>query len=285
LIHGSKYLHALRHSFVVFLFLNLFLMQSNAWAAKVDTLEIYSNSMRKVIRCIVITPSSYKPTAKPYPVLYLLHGWSGNYSSWLTDAPQLTQHADEYQMIIVCPDGGYDSWYLNSPVDSTMQYETHIAKEVVTHIDYYYHTIASKAGRAIAGLSMGGHGALYLTIRHPEVFGAAGSMCGGLDLRPFRKNEWDLKQTLGDPSDFFANWEKYSVVPALPNLANRKTALILDCGVGDFFLNVNRAAHQKLLDMGYPHEYTERPGEHNAAYWGNAIDYQVVFFHKFFTRG
>ena len=78
-------------------------MQSNAWAAKVDTLEIYSNAMLKVIRCLVITPSNYQPTQNPYPVLYLLHGWSGNYSSWLSDAPQLVQHADAHQMLIVCP--------------------------------------------------------------------------------------------------------------------------------------------------------------------------------------
>lgn len=274
----------MRKFLVVFLFLNLFFMQSNAWAAKVDTLEIYSNAMRKVIRCLVITPSNYQPTQKPYPVLYLLHGWSGNYSSWLSDAPQLAQHADTYQMLLVCPDGGYDSWYFDSPVDSTVQYETHVAKEVVAQVDYYYHTIATPKGRAIAGLSMGGHGALFLAIRHPDVFGAAGSMCGGLDLREFKKNDWELKKVLGDPKTLSDNWEQLSVVPQLYALAKRKISLLIDCGLGDFFLDVNRAAHQKLLELNVPHEYTERPGEHNAAYWGNAIDYQVVFFHKFFEK-
>jgi len=274
----------LRKFLVVFLFLNLFFMQSNAWAAKVDTLEIYSNAMRKVIRCLVITPSNYQPTQKPYPVLYLLHGWSGNYSSWLSDAPQLAQHADTYQMLLVCPDGGYDSWYFDSPVDSTVQYETHVAKEVVAQVDYYYHTIATPKGRAIAGLSMGGHGALFLAIRHPDVFGAAGSMCGGLDLREFKKNDWELKKVLGDPKTLSDNWEQLSVVPQLYALAKRKISLLIDCGLGDFFLDVNRTAHQKLLELNVPHEYTERPGEHNAAYWGNAIDYQVVFFHKFFEK-
>ncbi len=274
----------MRKFLVVFLFLNLFFMQSNAWAAKVDTLEIYSNAMRKVIRCLVITPSNYQPTQKPYPVLYLLHGWSGNYSSWLSDAPQLAQHADTYQMLLVCPDGGYDSWYFDSPVDSTVQYETHVAKEVVAQVDYYYHTIATPKGRAIAGLSMGGHGALFLAIRHPDVFGAAGSMCGGLDLREFKKNDWELKKVLGDPKTLSDNWEQLSVVPQLYALAKRKISLLIDCGLGDFFLDVNRTAHQKLLELNVPHEYTERPGEHNAAYWGNAIDYQVVFFHKFFEK-
>ncbi len=274
----------MRKFLVVFLFLNLFFMQSNAWAAKVDTLEIYSNSMRKVIRCLVITPSNYQISQNPYPVLYLLHGWSGNYSSWLSDAPQLAQHAETYQMLIVCPDGGYDSWYFNSPVDSTVQYETHVAKEVVAQVDYYYHTIPAPEGRAIAGLSMGGHGALFLAIRHPDVFGAAGSMCGGLDLRAFKKNDWDLKKVLGDPRALSNNWELLSVVPMLNILEKRNMPLWIDCGLDDFFLEVNRDAHQKLLELNIPHEYTERPGAHNAAYWGSAIDYQVVFFHKFFVK-
>ena len=174
------------------------LMANVAYAGRVDSMEIYSPSMRKNIKCLVVTPDNYSVMGKPYPVLYLLHGWSGNFAGWLGDAPQLRQHADTYQMLIVCPDGGYDSWYLDSPVDSTVRYETHISKEVVQFVDYYYYTRQEPGGRAIAGLSMGGHGAMSLAIRHPEVFGAAGSMAGGLDLRPWKSNNWDLKGVLGD---------------------------------------------------------------------------------------
>jgi S-formylglutathione hydrolase FrmB len=187
-------------------------------------------------------------------------------------------------MILVCPDGGYDSWYLDSPVDSTVKYDTHIAKEVVGMIDYYYHTVKSPEGRAVAGLSMGGHGALSLAIRHPEVFGAAGSLAGGLDLRPFVKNDWDLKGVLGDPLLHWNNWEENSVVNLLPKLKGRNFPLIIDCGVDDFFLEANRTAHKKLLEEKIPHEYTERPGGHTHEYWGNAIDYQLVFFDKFFNK-
>lgn len=255
-----------------------------ARAGHLDTLEIFSPSMKKTSRCLVITPDNYTYAQKPYPVLYLLHGWSGNYAGWLTDAPQLRQHADTYQMIIVCPDGGYDSWYLDSPVDSTVRYATYIAKEVVEKVDYYYHTIRHPKGRAIAGLSMGGHGALSLALKYPEVYGAAGSMAGGLDLRPFRKNDWDLKGVLGDPILHWKNWEDNSVVNLLPLLAGKKMPIIIDCGLDDFFLEANRAAHSRLIEMDYPHEYTERPGDHNHEYWGNAIDFQVLFFDKFFNQ-
>ncbi|MCC6462894.1 MAG: esterase family protein [Saprospiraceae bacterium] len=253
-------------------------------AGQVDSLDIYSPSMRKTTRCLVVTPDGYSFSGKPYPVLYLLHGWSGNYTGWLKEAPQLRQQADAYQMIIVCPDGGYDSWYLDSPVDSTVRYETHLTTELVPFIDYYYFTRREPAGRAISGLSMGGHGALYLAIRHPNIFGAAGSMAGGLDLRPFKKNDWDLQGVLGDPASHWQNWEDHSVVNLVDRLASISLPLIIDCGVGDFFLPANRDMHRRLLEAGIPHEYTERPGEHNGDYWSNAVDFQVVFFHKFFQK-
>ncbi len=253
-------------------------------AAHVDTLEIFSASMRKNIKCLVVAPQNYRATGEPYPVLYLLHGWSGNFAGWLSDAPQLQQHADAYQMLIVCPDGGYDSWYLDSPVDSTVRYDTYISKEVVGFIDYYYNTRRERRGRAIAGLSMGGHGAITLAIKHLDIFGAAGSLAGGLDLRPFKKNDWDLKGVLGDPLISWQNWEEASAVNVVNRLANQELPMIIDCGLGDFFLPTNREIHQKLLEAKIPHEYIERPGEHNGEYWGNAIDYQVLFFHKFFER-
>jgi len=252
------------------------------WAASIDTLEFESPSMRKKIRNLVILPKGYTDASeRPYPVLFLLHGWSGNYSSWLSDAPQLLQRADQYNLIIVCPDGGYDSWYFDSPIDSTIRYETMVSVELIGQLDQQYTIRNDPAGRAISGLSMGGHGALYLAIRHPEVFGAAGSICGGLDLRPFRRNDWDLNRILGKDD---AIWDKFGVAPILDTLKGRSTTLIIDCGIDDFFIEVNRAAHRKLLELDYPHEYTERPGEHNKDYWSNAVDFQLLFFSKFFNR-
>ncbi|MEI6411775.1 MAG: alpha/beta hydrolase family protein [Bacteroidota bacterium] len=268
--------------FVIVLF--MFFAPEKVRAGIVDTVEIFSPSMQKEIRCVIIRPDAYSLSAPAYPVLYLLHGYSGNYGGWLHDAPQLKEQADRYNIMIVCPDGGYDSWYLDSPVDSTVRYETHITKEVVGYVDYYYHTRADRSGRAIAGLSMGGHGAMYLAIRHQDIFGAAGSMCGGLDLRPFKKNDWDLKGVLGSPAEAWQNWEAHSVVNLVPRLTNSNLALIIDCGVGDFFLDPNREMHRLLLLAHYPHEYYERPGEHNAAYWSNAVDFQLVFFSKFFGK-
>ncbi len=268
--------------FLNLLVFNCLIVSETVKAAHVDTLEIFSASMRKNIKCLVVAPENYRASGEAYPALYLLHGWSGNFAGWLSDAPQLRQLADTYQMLIVCPDGGYDSWYLDSPVDTTVRYDTYISKEVVGFIDYYYNTRRERSGRAIAGLSMGGHGAITLAIKHIDTFGAAGSMAGGLDLRPFKKNDWDLKSVLGDPLTNWKNWEEASAVNFVTRLKSQALPLIIDCGLGDFFLPANREMHQKLLEAKIPHEYTERPGEHNGEYWGNAVDYQVLFFHKFF---
>ncbi len=259
---------------------------SQLHAARVETVDVFSNAMRKYVRNLIVVPDSYgADSAVHYPVLYLLHGWSGNFSSWLSDAPQLPNRADEYQYVLVFPDGGYDSWYLDSPVNSAVRYETYILRELIPFIDSNYRTLPTRQGRAICGLSMGGHGALYLSFRNPSLFCAAGSICGGVDLRPFRKNDWDLEGVLGNPHKHWKHWEMASVVNLVPGLKpGQAPDLIIDCGLGDFFLSVNRALHKELLAFGIDHEYTERPGEHNADYWCNAVDMQLMFFAKVWGR-
>lgn len=269
---------------LTFIFISLLITNTVTRAASVDTFDIFSPAMQKEIRCLVILPATYSLTSEPLPVVYLLHGWSGNFAGWLSDAPQIREHADTYNIIIVCPDGGYDSWYLDSPVDSTVRYETHIVREVVPFVDYYFNTKKGKTGRAIAGLSMGGHGAMLLSARNPQIFGAVGSICGGLDLRAWKKNDWDLKGVLGSPDQHWENWEKFSVVNQAKIFKTAEIEMILDCGLGDFFLPMNREMHRILLEENVPHEYTERPGEHNDEYWRNSIDHQLLFFHRFFER-
>lgn len=78
--------------------------------------------------------------------------------------PALKEYADQYQMMLVCPEGNND-WYLNSPEIDSLQWETYVAEEVPAYIDSHYSTKASREGRAITGLSMGGHGGLYLGLK------------------------------------------------------------------------------------------------------------------------
>lgn len=258
------------------------LLSLKAGAATVDTVSIYSQSMKKEINCVVIKPGKRKLAKGPFPAVYLLHGWSGNYRNWITLVPELRNYADEFGMIIVCPDGHYSSWYFDSPIDSTMRYETFIAQEVPDYIDKHYPTIRDRRGRAITGLSMGGHGGLFLGFRHAETFGACGSMSGGMDLYASR-NKYDIMKRIGDTIVHRENWEKYSVKDVVENYPKDSIAIIFDCGTEDFFYESNLALHKKMLQLKIPHDYIERPGKHNWAYWRNAVRYQLFFFKGFFT--
>jgi len=254
------------------------------YAAKVDTIQIYSQAMHKSIKCVVVRPDTYsKQKVKQFPVIYLLHGYSGSYADWARKAPGFAKLADTYQCMIVCPDGGYGSWYFDSPVDSSWKYETYVGKEIPAYIDSHYRTLADRRHRAITGLSMGGHGALFLAIRHSDTFGAAGSMSGGVDFRPFPEN-WDIAKRLGSIEEHPEYWKDYTVATQAEGLKDSVLSLIIDCGVKDFFIDVNRSLHQQLLKQGVAHDYTERPGEHNWEYWSNAVGYQALFFHRFFKR-
>lgn len=253
--------------------------QLSATAAIVDTVETYSASMKKNIKAVVITPDNYA-SAKELPVVYLLHGYSGGYADWISRAKGFEKAADQYQFIIVCPDGN-NSWYWDSPVDPRYKYETYVSKELVEWVDSKYKTIKSPKGRAITGLSMGGHGALYLAFRHQDVFGAAGSMSGGVDIRPF-PNNWDMAARLGKYAEHPDNWEKNTVINLLHLLTPNSLSLIIDCGTDDFFFKVNENLHQQLLQRNIPHDYITRPGAHNWPYWSNAIGYQLLFMNNFF---
>lgn len=259
-----------------------FLLGQNVKAAVVDTVVTYSRSMKKNIKAVVIVPDDYATGKTNLPVTYLLHGYSGNYADWITRAKGFEKVADLYGMIIVCPDGN-NSWYWDSPVDSAYRYDTYVSSELVSWIDSHYKTIKSHTGRAVTGLSMGGHGALYLALKHQDVFGAAGSMSGGVDIRPFPKN-WEMALRLGALAAKPENWEKYTVINLLHLYQPNSLALIIDCGSEDFFFKVNEQLHQQMMYRNIAHDYIVRPGVHDWPYWRNAVQYQLLFMSNFFKK-
>lgn len=269
----------LRPFFLFFVF-PLFIQSISA--ATVDTVSTYSPSMKKNIKAVIVLPETYS-SQNEFPVVYLLHGYSGNYADWIKRAPQLKDYADAYSMILVCPDGNYGSWYLDSPEDSSWKFETYVSQELISWVDKNYKTRKNKNGRAITGLSMGGHGAFYLAFRHQDVFGAAGSMSGGVDIRPF-PNNWDLSKRLGQYSQYPERWEQNTVINLLYLLTPGSLSLIFDCGTEDFFYDVNLALHQKLMYRNIPHDFISRPGAHNWKYWVNAVGYQLQFMNSFFAQ-
>ncbi|MEP3837822.1 MAG: alpha/beta hydrolase family protein [Algibacter sp.] len=239
--------------------------------------------MNKTVKNVVITPDSYSKKGEPYAVVYLLHGAGGSHKAWLGKAPQIKKYADTYNVIIICPDGDKTSWYFDSPVDESMRYETYISKELITEIDSKYNTAADKDNRAISGYSMGGHGALYLAFKHPDVFGVAASMSGGVDIRPFPLR-WDIADRLGVYAQNPEIWEENTVINLVHLLNGKNLKFLFDCGVDDFFYDANVRLHNKLVERNIPHDYIERPGGHTNKYWANSIKYHMVFFNDFFKK-
>ncbi len=261
---------------IILLFLSAFLSLS---AQTVDSVAVYSPAMQRDVKNVIILPEDYD-TAKQYPVLYLLHGYSKNEQVWLEIRPDLPRLASFHDMIIVCPDGR-NSWYFNSPVDSTSRYETYLSKELPQYMDSHYSTRANPQGRAITGFSMGGHGALYTAMRHQDVFGACGSTSGGVDFRPFPEM-WEIKDVLGEYYTAPQVWDENTVMAQLP-LVKSSLAIIFDCGNEDFFHDVNERLHKEMEYRRIKHDYTCRPGIHDFNYWNLSIPHHLQFFDEYFN--
>ena len=242
-----------------------------------DTVEVPSAKMGRPITNMVFVPEQYlKGGAERYPVLYLLHGADDNYMAWPSHV-DLKQKATQYGLIIVCPDG-QDSWYFDSPIDPKMQFETYVSKELVNYIDSHYRTLARADKRAITGLSMGGHGALWLGWRHPDVFKHCGSMSGGVDITKF-PDRWNIDKRLGKFASSKGVWATHSVASLVPALKAGQN-IIIDCGDRDFFFEVNMALHKALEDKGIVHDFTIRAGQHSWQYWVESLEKHLKFFQQ-----
>jgi S-formylglutathione hydrolase FrmB len=262
----------------------------------IDTLYIYSSAMDRTIPAAIVLPSTYQVNHDKYPVVYLLHGATGSFNDWLTRFPEdgfLQKLANKHNIIFVMPDGDPFGFYLNSPWNRESQFETHIAKEVVSFIDLNYRTKGYAEGRAISGLSMGGQGALYIAIRNPSVFGAAGSMSGAVSLNI---EEWDLPEetiatisrevnkAVGEGNNITSWLIEQSVLNQIEVFTKHQIPMIIDCGTEDFFLEANRQFHKKLTDQSVKHLYKEYSGQHDWNYWHKALPFQIHFFSEFFNN-
>lgn len=262
---------------VFWLFLVVF-FSAPAWAFQTKIVSIPSAAMHRAFDATVVLPADYgrgNGTTR-YPVVYVLHGSGGNYADW-TSNTQIGKLADRYHVILVMPDGGHESWYIDSPFDQASRYETYIGTEVVSWIDTHFRTIATRQTRAITGLSMGGFGALRIALDRQDTFGAAGSISGAVDPR-ISEDEPGIDRVFGNPAHHADFWTRNAIVEDASSFEHAHIALTIDCGVSDFFVQSNRTLHEKLIALGVPHDYAERPGGHTWTYWSNSIRYQVLFF-------
>lgn len=162
-----------------------------SFAARADVLEreFFSTALDGNMSYSVYLPPGYDDGgAQPYPVLYLLHGVGDNNRAWVklgkveaVSDPLIT--SGELDPFIVVMPAAKTSWYVDSSeVDGPGDYATAVREDLVRHVDATYLTRAQRSGRAVAGLSMGGFGALRLALERPEVYVAAAGMSSALWL-------------------------------------------------------------------------------------------------------
>lgn len=251
---------------------------------RVQTISFKSNLIGTILPYIVVLPPGYEErrsgTPASYPVLYLLHGLGGGYDNW-TSKTRLKEYAAQYQMIIVTPEG-HDGWYTDSATVSNDKYETYVLEELIPDVEGRFRAIKQRQARAIAGLSMGGYGALKFGAKYPDKFVFAASMSGALD--PAVRTEtnpgflWDfmrpsiLKVFGPDDSRVRASNDLHKLFRDLPSdRISSLPYLYLDCGTEDGFLSTNRDLAAILLERKIPHEYRQLPGQHGWVYWDQQV--------------
>ncbi len=233
------------------------------------------NVLGKMVSFTAIVPEG-KPG--PFPVFYLLHGLSDDHTAW-TRRSSIERYVAGLPLIVVMPNGER-GFYTDAKDRPKAAYETNLVKDIVGFVDRVFQTIPTREGRVIAGLSMGGYGAVKLALKYPDLFCAGVSHSGAVNFggRTFPEgdtgeSEWRTvlgANPKGGPDDIFALAETIDRAK-LP-------ALRIDCGVDDFLIEENRAFDVHLTTLGIPHEYAEHPGGHSWEYWNFRILDTLRFF-------
>ena len=293
--------------------------------SRVVTEHLHSDALGVDKAVQVYLPRGYDAQpARRWPVFYYLHGLGGDETNWVSRG-KLDAAADQLALaaIVVMPDGD-DSFYVDSalPIDfdqckkdgaglfnpghepfdtacvRTRAYETYVARDLVGWVDAHYRTIARRDGRAIAGLSMGGFGAMSLALRHPDEFAAAASHSGAIALlyrgpRPFAPGKAELASDVADwskgrgPRGWIAGlfggdiaaWKAHDVVELAGRLSPGKVALYIDCGTEDDFALQDNAqyVHEALTARHIDHEFFLGPGKHDFAFWSARVPKSLAF--------
>jgi putative tributyrin esterase len=223
---------------------------------------------------LVYIPSKYS-NKKTYPLVLLLHGWHQTYKFWNVVTEGLQKYADKYNFILVCPDGFWDSWYIDSPVNPKSKVETFYIKDLIPYLIKKYKV--DVANIFITGLSMGGHGSMYLFLKNQEIFKSAGSLSGTLDITEF-PNKSSMINAFGRFEINPSNWNKNSVYNLLDNLKGKDKQIIFDCGTEDNLYFVSKKFYEKCLELKIKATFISQPGIHKIEYWRKSFENHFRYF-------
>lgn len=266
-----------------------------------DRLIHKSKILNKDVRYAVYLPPDYERSARTYPVVYLLHGFSDDQTGWVTFG-EINRYADKAihdgtipPMIIIMPNGD-SSFYINS-YDGAARYEDFFISEFMPAMERTYKIKGEKRYRGVAGLSMGGYGTLIYALKHPDLFAACAPLSAAV---------WTEEEIINMPEgnyEFIAgklfgrglkgrerlteNWQKYSILKIISDKTVselRKVRYWIDCGDDDFLVKGNCLLKIALTDKGVPHEFRMRDGAHNWTYWRTGIVDALAFIGNSFRQ-
>jgi putative tributyrin esterase len=270
--------------------------------------NFYSPAVERTLKYAVMLPSGYHNSQTAFPVLYLLHGHSGNYRSWINYAQLPLTVANQLNAVVVLVDGGnsfYVNWYAHQE-SKPQRWEDMVVQDLVAHVDQHYRTQSTRSGRYIGGLSMGGYGAVTLALRHPQMFSFAFSSAGALafarhaaDELQTGKPDWNQPELWSTeqkpPVDIkgfatqrertprgtvFSSEEQanaHDPIQLIKRLSSDQAPYLhFDVGTDDALADETRQLVDALRANRFAYSYTELPGTHELPYWRQAMLHTIV---------
>jgi enterochelin esterase-like enzyme len=286
----------------------LFFLLNNAYEQQLDRksakgevfkeLRYKSDVLGYEVHYSIYLPPGYANPEKHYPVLYLLHGFKGDHTSWIKqgDINKIMDRGiakgEIEPMIIIIPDGKY-YWYIND-YQSKARYEDFMFKELLPFIDRTYRTISNREHRAVAGLSMGGYGSLVWAMHHPDKF----SYCIALSASMFTQEGlvsmpnplftymsllYGAPEAIGQDriTQHFIENSPVDMAQNNPTDSLKAVKWFIDCGNQDQLSEVNKKLHEIFIERNIDHIYHAYDGKHNWKFWREGI-YQGL---KFMSEG
>ncbi len=250
---------------------------AKAQSAETVTLKLKSSLMGREMPYRVIIPANYKTKPESrFAVIYLLHGLTGHYNNW-TDRTRLAEYALMHQFIVVTPEGD-NGWYTDAISIPNDKYESYILKELIPEIDKQYRTVADRDHRFIAGLSMGGYGAVKFGLKYPAMFSVVGSFSGALGAAGYNETSTgaigkSMAAVFGPAnSETRRTNDIFSIVRELtPERLKLLPFIYQSCGTEDFLIQNNRDFVALLVEKKVPHEYRQHPGGHTWPFWDTHV--------------